>query len=199
MEPRLKPATTDGRARARGGDRPPRRGALPEPRALVARLQRARARARRGRPTRRCSSAPSSSRSTRRTSTSSSWCASPACTTRSTPASTRAARRPVAGRDASSGSPQRARELSERQSRQWEERTSSPRWPSTGIRIVDCEQCSRRELEQVDRHLRRADLPRAHAARGRARAAVPLHLEPLADARRLAARPGVAATRCSRA
>ena len=59
-----------------------------------------------------------------------------------------------------------------------------------GIRVMDLARVRRRRARGRRPALPRADLPRAHAARGRARAAVPVHLEPLAVHRGLAARPG---------
>ena len=60
---------------------------------------------------------------------------------------------------------------------------------SSGIRVVSCEECERAELEAVERALPRPDLPGAHAARRRPGPSLPVHLEPLAVARRPPARP----------
>ena len=94
---------------------------------------------------------------------------------------------------------ERARELGERHSRQWEDvvrpAAGGARHPRDRLRPS----ATAEELEAIDRQFSRADLPGADAAGGRARAAVPVHLEPVAVARRLAARPRVAAPRRSRA
>ena len=73
------------RRRARRGHRPRGLLALLQPRAVVDGLQRPGPPARRGHQRCRCSSGSSSAPSTRATSTSSTWCVSPASTTRSSP------------------------------------------------------------------------------------------------------------------
>ena len=65
---------------------------------------------------------------------------------------------------------ERSRELGRRHSRQWEEQIR-PALAEHGIRVMDLADCDERELEVVDRTLRRADLPGAHAARRGPRAA----------------------------
>ena len=63
-----------------------------------------------------------------------------------------------------------------------------------GIRIVALRRASTEEQRaRARRALPPPDLPRADAARRRPRAAVPLHLQPVADPRRARARPGDAA------
>ena len=114
--------------------------ALLQPRAVVARLQRARARARRGRELPLLERAKFLAIHTR-TSTSSSWCASRACTTRSTPASTA---RQADGLTAAETIDRIARSRGDRNGRHsgvWEE--LRPALAEPGIRIVTCAQLRR--------------------------------------------------------
>ena len=93
---------------------------------------------------------------------------------------------------------ERTRELGRRHSRSG--RTSvRPALAEHGIRVIDCERVRPRRARGDRPAVRRADLPGAHPARRRPGPALPLHLEPVAVAGRLAARPGVAAPRPSRA
>ena len=64
------------------------------------------------------------------------------------------------------------------------ERGASRRWPTSGIRLLELGRARRRRREVPGRDVRAADLPGAHAARGRPRAPVPVHLEPVAQPRR---------------
>ena len=69
-------------------------------------------------------------------------------------------------------------------------RTCARRWPSTASAIVAPRRRLRRRARAPRRALPAPDLPRPDAARGRPRAPVPLHLQPLAVARRRRPRPG---------
>ena len=68
-------------------------------------------------------------------------------------------------------------------------RASARRSLQHGIRIITCENCAADVLDEGRRDLPTADLPGAHAVGGGARPAVPLHLEPVAQPRGDAARP----------
>ena len=92
---------------------------------------------------------------------------------------------------------ERTRELGRRHSRHWEEQVR-PRCAEHGIRVIDCADCDRDELDAIDRQFSRADLPGAHTAGRGPGPALPVHLEPVALARGVAARPGVRAPRRSR-
>ena len=146
----------------------------------------------------RCSSACASARSTPRTSMSSTWCAWPASTTRSRPGSSIRAR---------TGAPPRRRSP-----RSASACSSSP----TGCARASRSSCARHspsmacassgssDLDDDQRaylaeHFQPGHLPGAHAAGGGTRAALPLHLEPLAQPRRARARPGLRASASSRA
>ena len=65
-----------------------------------------------------------------------------------------------------------------------------PELAEQGIRIVTCDESGAPRGDDREA-LPRADLPRAHAAGGRGRAPVPLHLQPLAEPDRAPARPGL--------
>ena len=78
-------------------------------------------------------------------------------------------------------------ELDRRHAREFTE-WIRPALAENGIRIVSCD-AVRRAAELHRAPLPRADLPRADAARDRPRAAVPVHLEPVAQPDRAAARP----------
>ncbi len=82
----------------------------------------------------------------------------------------------------------RVRELDARHARQFTE-VVRPALAREGIRIVSCEE-SGASPAQLERHFRRAHLPRSDAARDRSRAALPLHLEPLPEPAGAPARPG---------
>ena len=73
------------------------------------------------------------------------------------------------------------------------------RWPSTASASSRCDEVGRRRARGARRALPAPDLPRPHAAGRRARAAVPVHLQPVAVARRPRARPADAGRRRSRA
>ena len=135
----------------------------------------------------RCSSGSASARSTPPTSTSSSWSGSPGSSTSSTPGSTPAA--PTGWRRASRST-----------------RSRPGCWSSTGACTAASTACCARARAggDPDRHARlgdrgraprnrqplpRAGLPGADAAGDRPRAALPLHLQPLAQPRRPAPRP----------
>ena len=109
-----------------------------------------------------------------------------ACTTWSTRASTRRARtgsrrarRSSAIRDASCASTSSAR-------RRCLERELRPALAEHGIRIVGVDDVERRGAARPRRALPAPDLPGAHAAGRRPRAPLPVHLQPLAVARRAA-------------
>ena len=129
-------------------------------------------------PTCRCSSAPTSWRSSPATSTSSSWCASPVSSAASRPASpcrpTSAARRSTCSRHRQQG-PRAAGAP-----RAGVPRLVKPDLDDAGIHIETWS-----DLDEADRdHARgllRADLPGAHAAGGRPGAPVPLHLGAVAE------------------
>ena len=156
----------------------------------MAPVQRARARAGRGRAhaAARARQVPRDLRA--RTSTSSSWCAWPGCTTRSTPASTRAGRTASPPRETLERISERTRELGRRHSRAWEDERAPgarrARHPRGGDRRSARAPSSRRSTG--------CSPSRSSPCSRRspwARAAVPVHLEPVALDRRLAARPGV--------
>ena len=78
--------------------------------------------------------------------------------------------------------------LTQRQARLWKKELR-PALEAEGIAIVSIEDCSQRELERLRALLRARDLPSADPARGRARAAVSVHLGALPVARRARGRP----------
>ena len=67
------------------------------------------------------------------------------------------------------------------------------------IRIVGVGELDAERRAELAQALPAGDLPRPHAAGGRPRTAVPLHLQPVAQPRRARARPGRPTRRCSRA
>ena len=68
-------------------------------------------------------------------------------------------------------------------------RCCARRWPTHDIRVVAVERARRRAARRPRQALPEGDLPCADAAGGRPRAALPLHLEPVAEPRRARARP----------
>ena len=74
-----------------------------------------------------------------------------------------------------------------------------PSLAEEGIRVLTLAECTPAERRRLTEMLRVADLPGADAARGRSRASVPLHLEPVALARGVRRRPADAASSGSRA
>ena len=80
------------------------------------------------------------------TSTSSSWCGWRACTTRWTPASTRAGPDGLSARETLERITEQSAELGRRQSRAWEEEVR-PALAEHGIRVVEIADCSEEELE----------------------------------------------------
>ena len=99
------------------------------------------------------------------------------------------ARRALGARDARADQRARARELVRRHSRVWEQEVR-PELAEQGMRVSDAGVLGRRARDDRPALLR-ADLPGAHPARRRPRPAVPVHLEPVAVDRRIAARPGL--------
>ena len=182
-----RPAATTGAERD-GTVSAHRSAALRQPRAVVARLQRSRPPARRGRVAAADRAASSSSRSSSPTSTSSSWSASPASTTRSTPGSTPAdptGCRPTAGArgDRRAG----ARAQDRRHARQFTD-VVRPELAEHGIRIVSCEESGAPRAE-IERHFREQIFPvLTPLAIGPGRP-VPVHLEPVAEPDRPPPRP----------
>ena len=83
---------------------------------------------------------------------------------------------------------ERILELNERQTRCSQDEVR-PALAEHGIRIVGDGRRRPRRARGAQRALPAPDLPRPHAAGGRSRAPVPLHLQPLAVARRPRARP----------
>ena len=77
--------------------------------------------------------------------------------------------------------------LTARQSRLWS-RELVPALKEAGIDIAQVDECSEKELAELERALRPRDLSGADAARGGAGAAVPVHLRPLEQPRRARAR-----------
>ena len=154
----------------------------------MARVERPRARARRRRRASRCSSACASRRSSRPTSTSSAWCASPSCSKPSAPRPTGRARRAsccprrcsiASARGCASSSSARASMLAGLLSE----------LKAAGIAVHARLRGGGARAGRARGHVPRQHLPRADAARRRPGEAVPVHLEPLALARRHAARP----------
>ena len=74
-------------------------------------------------------------------------------------------------------------------------RAAARRSSARASRIVDIDRLQRRRARRARRRVPRHDLPGPDAARGRAGTAVPVHLEPLALARRVRARPRAPAQR----
>ncbi len=93
---------------------------------------------------------------------------------------------------------QRVLELTARQSELWR-RELRPALADEGILVGTVDDATEAELEELEATLRAPDLPGADAARRRPGAAVPLHLGPVALARRDRARPRDAARSASRA
>ena len=185
-------ATSEAEARAS-------REPVPEPRALLARLQRPGARARRGRATRPLLERAKFLAIFARTSTSSSRSGCPGCRSRSTPGSgRRLARRD--GPRASSCAAIRARvdELVEPRRRGSFAKEIAPALEDVGIALSRTGRSSTTTTARTSStSSTSAGLPGAHAARGRPGAPVPVHLEPVAQPRGRRARPGDAATSAS--
>ena len=85
----------------------------------------------------------------------------------------------------------RVTEQGRRHTRQCEEVAAPGARGRTASAIVDVRGVQQRRAEAGRPRLPRPDLPGADAARRRTRAAVPLHLEPVAEPRRVGARPGL--------
>ena len=181
---RLRPSSGRGPAAAEGG----REAA--QPRALADRLERARPRAGVRPRACRCSSGSSTARSSRRTWTSSSPCASPGLLDQ---AASGLNVRSDDGRSPKATLAEirtRVEELSERQARLWSRelcsrarRGGDRHRPRRGLHRAE-------ERDELARALPPGDLPGADPARGRPGPAVPVHLGALAQPRRLRPRPG---------
>ena len=197
-------ASRTGPPRARRGAA--RGGATAEPRALVGRVQRPRARARARRAGAAARAPAATSRSSRRTSTSSTWCASPVCS--STRARARAAGRPGRAARSTRCSPRSpsartGRSRAEPPAQRAAARARAARHAARLARGAATTASAPSSPPRSWRHL-----PRPDPARRRPRSALPVHLEPLALARgarprspigRSALRAGQGARRCSRA
>ena len=99
------------------------------------------------------------------------------------------ARRPDAPADADRGAGARAR-ADGGQSRLWRDELC-PALAREGILVGTVDDATEDELARARAAVRQPDLPGADPARRRPRAAVPVHLRPLAQPRRHRARPGV--------
>ena len=164
--------------------------AVREPRGVLAPVQRARARAGRGRarPAARAREVPRDLRRQPRR-----VLHGPggrACTTRWTPASTPAAPTACPPARRSSGSPSARASSAAGTSRAWEEEVR-PALAEHGIRVVDIQDCSDEELEAIDRLFAEQIFPVLTPLAVGPGPPVPLHLEPVALDRRCSLRDPV--------
>ena len=188
-------ATASAR-RSSGPSLPPRASSTAS---CLARVQRARARAG-ARPAHPAARAPALHRDLLdRTSTSSTWCAWPGCSRRRSgrprPAPGRASR----ARSSSTAISERVGELVREQRELLDGDVLPELLAEHGIAIVSLDELRRRRAAPSSTAaFLGVDLPRADAARGRPRAPVPVHLEPLALARRVVRDPASGARRFAR-
>ena len=162
----------------------------PQPRALLARPEQARARPRRRSRRAAARARQVLQRSSRRTSTSSSWSASPGLLDQVV---ARVDVRSPDGRTPQQALAEvrdRVLELTAAQSRLWRERARARRSPARASSSAPSTTPPRTSCASSKAMFAQPDLPGADAARGRARAAVPVHLRALAPPRRHRARPG---------
>ena len=137
----------------------------------------------------RCSSGSSSPRSGSRTWTRSSWSGSPTCSDMVESGTQAKAADGMSPTETLAAVRARALDQRERAGRAVE-RELRPALAEHGIRILTPEQASPEEREELDAAVRAPGVPGADAAGDRPRPSVPVHLQPLALARRRAPRPG---------